>query len=83
MNEQIRAPEVRVVKEGEGQEENENYGVFPIEDARKMAEDKELDLVEISPKATPRSVRSSTTTSSFTTRKRNKRSSNRNKGKAS
>lgn len=53
MNEQIRGPEVRVVKEGSGDEENENYGVYPVEDALKMAEEKELDLVEISPKADP------------------------------
>ncbi|MFB6259010.1 MAG: translation initiation factor IF-3 [Flavobacteriales bacterium] len=53
VNEQIRAPEVRVVKEVPGDEENENYGVYPVDDARKMAEEKELDLVEISPKADP------------------------------
>lgn len=33
--------------------EHENHGVYPLEDARKIAEEKELDLVEISPKADP------------------------------
>jgi len=47
INEQIRAKEVRVV--GEGDEAN----VYPIAQALKIAEDRELDLVEISPNAQP------------------------------
>lgn len=47
INERIRVPEVRVV--GEGIEQ----GVYSIEEARKMAQAQELDLVEISPNAKP------------------------------
>ena len=43
----IRVPEVRVV--GEGIEQ----GIFPTHRAIKMAEDMDLDLVEISPNANP------------------------------
>ena len=47
INRRIRAKEVRVV--GEGIEQ----GVYPIEQALAMAEELELDLVEISPNANP------------------------------
>lgn len=47
LNDEITAPEVRVV--GEGIEP----GVYPIAKAIAMAEEKEVDLVEISPNATP------------------------------
>ena len=47
INERIRVPEVRVV--GEGIEQ----GVYPTSKAVQMAEELELDLVEISPNATP------------------------------
>ncbi|MDG2343732.1 MAG: translation initiation factor IF-3 [Flavobacteriales bacterium] len=47
INERIRVPEVRVV--GEGIEQ----GVYPTAKAVQMAEDMELDLVEISPNAKP------------------------------
>ncbi|RMG83866.1 MAG: translation initiation factor IF-3 [Bacteroidetes bacterium] len=48
INEQIRGVrEVRLV--GEGIEP----GIYPIEEALQIAEEKELDLVEISPKADP------------------------------
>ncbi|MFA6778477.1 MAG: translation initiation factor IF-3 [Paludibacteraceae bacterium] len=47
MNERIRVKEVRLVGE------NVEPGVYPIEQARQMAEDQELDLVEISPNAEP------------------------------
>lgn len=47
INRRIRAKEVRVV--GEGIEQ----GVYPIEQALAMAEEQELDLVEISPNANP------------------------------
>jgi translation initiation factor IF-3 len=47
INHFIKAPEVRVVGE------NIEAGVFSIEEARKMAEDLGVDLVEISPNAVP------------------------------
>ena len=47
INERIRVPEVRVV--GEGIEQ----GVYPVAKAIQMAEELELDLVEISPNAKP------------------------------
>jgi translation initiation factor IF-3 len=47
LNEEITAPEVRVV--GEGIEP----GIYPIAEAIKFAEEREADLVEISPKAVP------------------------------
>lgn len=47
INEQIRAREVRVVGD------NVEQGIYSIQEARKMAQEQELDLVEISPKADP------------------------------
>ncbi|MBG16091.1 MAG: translation initiation factor IF-3 [Crocinitomicaceae bacterium] len=47
INERIRVPEVRVVGEGIQQ------GVYPVTKAIQMAEELELDLVEISPNAKP------------------------------
>jgi len=47
INERIRVPEVRLVGD------NVEVGVYPIEEARKIAASKELDLVEISPNANP------------------------------
>ncbi len=52
INGQIRAPEVRVIDE-----HGEQVGVLPLRDARKLAEDAGLDLVEISPNAEPPVVR--------------------------
>ncbi len=48
MNRQIRAREVRVISETGGQ-----IGVFPTEEAMKMAEDLSLDLVEVAADARP------------------------------
>ncbi|MCF8362223.1 MAG: translation initiation factor IF-3 [Prolixibacteraceae bacterium] len=48
INHQIRVPEVRVV--GDNIEEQ---GVLPTKEALKLADQMELDLVEISPKAKP------------------------------
>jgi len=48
INEQIRDKEVRLV----GQE-GEQLGVMPIREAMQLAEEAELDLVKISPKAKP------------------------------
>ena len=47
-NEQIRAPEIRVIDIEGG-----NLGVMPTEEAIKRAQEKELDLVEVHPKAEP------------------------------
>ncbi|MDO4637542.1 MAG: translation initiation factor IF-3 [Lautropia sp.] len=48
INGEIHAPEVRLL----GQE-NEQLGVFRLGEARRMAEDADVDLVEIAPTATP------------------------------
>jgi translation initiation factor IF-3 len=48
INEEIRAREVRVV-DGDGTQ----MGVMPVRDALRLAEEKQLDLVEISPAAKP------------------------------
>ena len=48
MNEKIRAPELRLIGA-----EGENIGVVTPERARELAEEAGLDLVEISPNATP------------------------------
>ena len=48
INRDIRVPAVQLI-DSEGQ----NKGVVPIEDAMKLAEDDELDLVEIVPNANP------------------------------
>ncbi|MDY6799585.1 MAG: translation initiation factor IF-3 [Bacteroidota bacterium] len=48
INNRIRAKVVRVVGEN-----IENQGIYSIEDAIKLADEMELDLVEISPKADP------------------------------
>ena len=51
MNEQIRVPTVRLVRDGE------QLGVVSIEEAQKIADDANLDLVEIAPNAEPPVVR--------------------------
>lgn len=48
INEKIRARQVRLVGEN-----IENQGVYPLSEALKMADELELDLVEISPNADP------------------------------
>ncbi len=47
VNREIRVKQVRVVGE------NVEQGIYPIEDALRMAEELEMDLVEISPSAVP------------------------------
>ncbi|MDA0931616.1 MAG: translation initiation factor IF-3 [Bacteroidetes bacterium] len=47
INDRIRAQQVRLVGD------NVENGVFPLRDALKMAEEQELDLVEIAPQAEP------------------------------
>ncbi|MDA0378314.1 MAG: translation initiation factor IF-3 [Bacteroidetes bacterium] len=47
VNDRIRASEVRVV------DPKGNHGIYPVEEALRMAEEQELDLVEISPNAEP------------------------------
>jgi len=46
-NQMIRVPSVRLVGD------NVEVGVYPIQDALRMAQDQQLDLVEISPQADP------------------------------
>ena len=59
INEQIKAPQVRVIAPGEGIEEESGLppevmvGIFPLAEARKMAEDMNLDLVLINDKGDP------------------------------
>jgi len=48
INNQIRAKELRVLGP-----DNENLGVLSIKDALELAHSKDLDLIEISPKASP------------------------------
>lgn len=48
VNERIRAREVRVIGEN-----NDQIGVFPVYEALRMAQDQELDLVEVAPDARP------------------------------
>nr|WP_162909619.1 translation initiation factor IF-3 [Aggregatilinea lenta] len=48
MNERIRAREVRVITD-----QNENLGVISIQEAMRIANERGLDLVEVSPNATP------------------------------
>jgi len=48
INNQITAPELRVVDDVEG-----NLGIMPREAALKLAAEKQLDLIEISPTAKP------------------------------
>ncbi|WP_297453201.1 translation initiation factor IF-3 [Persephonella sp.] len=48
INNQIRAKEVRLIDE-----KGQNLGIVPIEEALRLAEEKNLDLVEVSPNANP------------------------------
>lgn len=48
MNDRIRVPQIRVIAS-----DGEQLGVMTPDDARKMAQDEGLDLVEISPTAKP------------------------------
>ena len=48
VNEMIRIEEIRVIDP-----EGKNLGIMPTKDALKLAREKELDLVEISPNANP------------------------------
>ncbi len=48
VNGDIRAREVRVIGS-----DGEQVGILPVEEALRLAEDQDLDLVEISPTATP------------------------------
>ena len=48
INDQIRVREVRVVGDG-----GEQFGVMPIRDALQLAQDRHVDLVEVSPTARP------------------------------
>ncbi|MBI3972295.1 MAG: translation initiation factor IF-3 [Chloroflexi bacterium] len=52
VNQRIRVPEVRVIVEDDDGEE-ENLGVMPTYQALKLAEERDLDLVEVAPNARP------------------------------
>ena len=52
VNERIRVPEVRVLVESEAGED-ENLGTMPTYQALRLAEERDLDLVEIAPQAQP------------------------------
>jgi translation initiation factor IF-3 len=52
INQRIRVPEVRLIVEDEAGEE-QNLGVMPTVQAMRMAEERELDLVEVAPQAQP------------------------------
>ena len=47
INDRIRVPQVRLVGD------NVQVGIYPIEEAKRIAREQELDLVEISPNASP------------------------------
>jgi translation initiation factor IF-3 len=49
INEQIRIPNVRLFDDTT----DEAFGIVPIEKARQMAQERELDLVEVAPQAQP------------------------------
>jgi translation initiation factor IF-3 len=54
INERIRVADVRVILEPEDEDgEEQNLGVMATGDAIKMAQEKELDLVEVAPMAQP------------------------------
>ncbi|MCL4440581.1 MAG: translation initiation factor IF-3 [Firmicutes bacterium] len=48
MNEEIRAREVRVVDA-----DNNQLGIMPVKEALRIAEERQLDLVEVAPQAKP------------------------------
>lgn len=47
INDRIRVPQVRLVGD------NVQVGIYPVEEAKRIAREQELDLVEISPNANP------------------------------
>ncbi len=52
VNQQVRAPEVRLIDD-----QGNLLGVIPTEEALKLAQEKGLDLIEVSPKESPPVVR--------------------------
>lgn len=72
INERIRVREVRLVGD------NVEQGVYPTSQALKMAEDQELDLVEISPNAAPPFVELLIIRNSFINRRSARRNRRRN-----
>ena len=52
MNHKIRAPQVRVIDD-----KGEMLGVFPVEEAIRIAEDRGMDLIEVAPEAKPPTCR--------------------------
>ena len=68
LNDEIRDKEVRLIGDDGAQ-----LGIMSAERANELAEEQGLDLVKISPNATPQSVRSWTIPNSATIRKSGKR----------
>lgn len=66
-NHMIKVPEVRLVGD------NVQPGIFTFQEALKIAQQQELDLVEISPEQIHLFAKSLTTISFFTKRRRKKR----------
>jgi translation initiation factor IF-3 len=52
INQRIRVPEVRVIVD-DGENPEENLGIMPTVQALRLAEERDLDLVEIQPNAQP------------------------------
>ena len=63
LNRDIRVPEVRLVGE------EIEPGVYPIEEALRLAKEQEVDLVEISTKAAPPTTTSASRPSAWTSEK--------------
>jgi translation initiation factor IF-3 len=53
INERIRVPEVRLIVDDGEEEDAQNLGVMPTYEARRLAEERGLDLVEVAPQAQP------------------------------
>lgn len=68
INRQIRVPQVRLIGV-----KGEQLGVVGTEEAIRMAQEAEVDLVEVAPAAQPRSAGCSTTASSAIRSRRRKR----------
>lgn len=67
INERIRVPQIRLVGD------NVEVGIYSTQDALKIAQEQELDLVEISPTADPPVCKLSIIRNSYTKRRRKKR----------
>ena len=73
INDRIRVPEVRLVGPN-----GEQVGIVRIDDALRLAQEADLDLVEVAPMARPRSASSWTTASSSTRTRQKAREARKN-----